>query len=45
MASQLLDALSNLDSEHANDLDSSIVDNLPSSSSIRSEKRARTSQV
>jgi hypothetical protein len=45
MASQPTDALSNLDSEQANDLDSSIIDNLPSSSSIRSKKRACTSQV
>jgi hypothetical protein len=45
MASQPTDALSNLDSEQANDLDSSIIDNLPSSLSIRSKKRACTSQV
>ena len=44
MALQLTDRLSNLDSE-ANDLDSSIIDNLPSSSSIRSKKRTRTSQI
>ncbi len=43
MALQLTDVLSNLDSDQAINLDSSIIDNLPSSSSIRSKKRARTS--
>ena len=37
MALQLTDILSNIDSE-ANNLDSSITDNLPSSSSICSKK-------
>lgn len=45
MASQLTDVPSNLDSEQATGLDSSVIDNLPSSSSICSKKRARTSQV
>lgn len=45
MALQHTDALSSLDSEQANGLDSLIIDHLPSSSSIRSKKRARTSQV
>jgi hypothetical protein len=44
MALQLTDILSNLDSE-ANDLDSSIIDNLPSSSSICSKKCSCTLQV
>jgi hypothetical protein len=44
MALQLTDVLSNLDSK-ANDLDSSITDNLPFSSSICSKKRTCTLQV
>ena len=44
MALQLTDVLSNLDSK-ANDLDSSIVDNLPSSLSICSKKRSCILQV
>jgi len=44
MTSQPIDVLSNLGSEQSNNLDSSIIHDTPSSS-IRSKKRARTSQI